>query len=51
MAAALAAEGISCNVVAALNHDHLFVPVDRADDAIAVLDRLQTVRRGARAAR
>ena len=41
IAAALAAEGISCNVVAAVHHDHLFVPIDRADDAIAALDRLQ----------
>jgi hypothetical protein len=41
VAAALASEGISCNVVAALHHDHLFVPVDRADDALAALERLQ----------
>lgn len=35
--AALAASGISCNVLAALHHDHLLVPVDRADEAMAVL--------------
>ena len=35
--AALAAEGISCNVLAALHHDHLLVPAARADDALAVL--------------
>ena len=41
VSAALAAEGISVNIVAAVSHDHLFVPVERADDAIAILDRLQ----------
>jgi uncharacterized protein len=40
IAAALAAEGIACNVVAACRHDHLFVPMDRADDAMKVLARL-----------
>lgn len=34
--------GISCNVVAAAHHDHLFVPVERGDDAIAALRRLQS---------
>jgi len=29
--------GISCNVLAGYHHDHLLVPVDRADDAIAAL--------------
>lgn len=38
---ALAAAGISANIVAAVHHDHLFVPVDRAADAIAILERLQ----------
>lgn len=47
VAAALTAEGISCNVVAAVHHDHLFVPIDRADDAIDVLDRLQASSRHA----
>ena len=47
VAAALTAEGISCNVVAAVHHDHLFVPIDRADDAIDALDRLQTASRRA----
>lgn len=47
VAAALAAEGISCNVLAAVYHDHLFVPIDRADDAIDVLDRLQASSRRA----
>ncbi len=38
---ALADEGISCNVVAAVNHDHLFVHVERAEDALAALRALQ----------
>ena len=38
---ALAEEGISCNVLAGTFHDHLLVPVDQADDAIAVLERLR----------
>mgnify|MGYP003654451330 CR=1 FL=1 len=37
MAAALGAVGISANVVAAFHHDHLFVPWDRRDDAVAAL--------------
>jgi len=39
-AAALAAEGISCNVIAGLHHDHLFVPWDRRDTALAALRAL-----------
>ncbi len=34
---ALADAGIACNVVAAFHHDHLFVPLERAEEAIAVL--------------
>ena len=41
VAAALADAGISCNVVAAAHHDHLFVPADRADAAMQVLRCLQ----------
>ncbi len=37
VATALAKEGIACNVVAALRHDHLFVPYDRAAEAMEVL--------------
>ena len=29
--------GISANVVAGFTHDHLFVPHDRADDAVRTL--------------
>ncbi len=29
--------GIPCNVLAGYHHDHLLVPIDRVDDAIAVL--------------
>ena len=38
---ALAQAGIGCNVVAGTNHDHLFVPVAQAADAMAVLRALQ----------
>lgn len=40
-AGALAQAGISCNVVAGACHDHLFVPVERASQAMAVLRTLQ----------
>jgi hypothetical protein len=40
-ARALADAGIACNVVAGVHHDHLFVPVDRAADALAALRALQ----------
>lgn len=33
--------GISCNVVAAACHDHIFVPVERADEAMRRLRALQ----------
>jgi len=41
---ALATAGISCNILAGAHHDHLFVPVDEAARAMAVLRNLQ--RRG-----
>jgi hypothetical protein len=41
VAAALASAGIACNMVAALNHDHVFVPVERANEAVAILRALQ----------
>jgi hypothetical protein len=40
-ATALGRAGISCNVVAGAFHDHLFVPVERAQDALAALRTLQ----------
>jgi hypothetical protein len=36
----LAADGISVNPVSAYFHDHLFVPAERADEAVALLERL-----------
>ncbi|WP_165185363.1 ACT domain-containing protein [Caulobacter soli] len=37
---ALAAEGMGVNPVSGFFHDHLFVPTDRAEDALRVLKRL-----------
>lgn len=37
VAAALSDAGIPCNAVAAFHHDHIFVPVARADDAKAAI--------------
>lgn len=39
---ALTDAGISCNVVAGFHHDHLFVPYERLEEAVAVLKRLAT---------
>ncbi len=39
-ATALAEAGIACNVVAGARHDHLFVPWEKADAAMAALRRL-----------
>ncbi|MGW1072991.1 ACT domain-containing protein [Streptomyces sp. NPDC002537] len=36
----LAAAGLSCNVVAGFHHDHLFVPHDRAAEALTLLENL-----------
>jgi uncharacterized protein len=41
LATALGNVGMSCNVIAGLNHDHLFVPVDQAARAMNVLQALQ----------
>jgi len=38
--AALAQTGISCNVVAGFHHDHLFVPSERAEQALSTLRAL-----------
>ena len=40
VSAALAKAGISCNVLAGVHHDHLLVPEDRAEDAMACLRSL-----------
>jgi uncharacterized protein len=42
VSAALAQENIPCNVVAAVHHDHLFVPIDDGPRALAVLNALST---------
>jgi hypothetical protein len=42
-AKALGDAGISCNVVAAAFHDHIFVPVESAGNAMAQLSRLQSL--------
>jgi uncharacterized protein len=39
VATRLARAGIACNVIAGARHDHLFVPADRAQDALAGLSR------------
>ena len=43
IAGALAARGISANVVAGFHHDHVFLPWDRKDDAMAALRALSDV--------
>ncbi|KQR74394.1 acetyltransferase [Burkholderia sp. Leaf177] len=40
-AAALGKANVSCNVVAAAYHDHVFVPIESADKAMAALQQLQ----------
>ena len=37
VATTLARNGIASNVVSAYHHDHLFVPAERADEALAIL--------------
>jgi hypothetical protein len=41
IAQALAANGVACNMVAAFHHDHVFVPEEQAERALAVLKALQ----------
>jgi len=45
--AALTAVGIACNMVAALHHDHVFVPAARGKQALSVLEKLSRVAGGA----
>jgi hypothetical protein len=40
IAARLAAAGMGVNPVSAFYHDHLFVPADRAEEAVALLEQL-----------
>ncbi|MEM8617904.1 MAG: ACT domain-containing protein [Pseudomonadota bacterium] len=40
VAEALASAGVPCNAVAAVHHDHIFVPEGKADTAIRALDAL-----------
>ena len=40
LSAALAERAIPCNVLAGYHHDHLLVPLDRADDAVAAIEAL-----------
>jgi len=47
VATTLAKAGIACNVVAGYHHDHLLVPIDRADEAVALLHALGTADPGA----
>ena len=42
VSSALADARISCNVVAGVHHDHLFVPAGQGEDAMAVLRRLMS---------
>ncbi|WP_234030229.1 ACT domain-containing protein [Erythrobacter mangrovi] len=37
VASRLAEAGIACNMVAALHHDHAFVPAERAEEALDLL--------------
>jgi uncharacterized protein len=39
-ASALANENISCNVVAGYYHDHIFLPAEKANEAMEVLKKL-----------
>ncbi len=43
IAGALGREGISCNVIAGVHHDHLFVPWKRRAAAMAALESLSRV--------
>ena len=45
VADALAEAGISANMVAAIHHDHVFVPWERREESLAILHRLSDERR------
>lgn len=40
VSSALAGAGIACNMVAAYHHDHVFVPFERAEEALTILENL-----------
>ena len=40
VASAMTRDDIACNIIAGYHHDHLFVPLDRATDAVAALQAL-----------
>jgi hypothetical protein len=40
VAEALTARGISANMIAAFHHDHVFVPWERREEALATLETL-----------
>ena len=40
----LAEAGISVNAVSAFHHDHLFVPADRADETLAILQEMSNAK-------
>ena len=40
LSSALADAGISANIVAALRHDHIFVPWDRREEALRCIEAL-----------
>ncbi|WP_260482295.1 ACT domain-containing protein [Sphingomicrobium flavum] len=44
IATALADAGISCNMVAAYHHDHCFVPWQRREDALSIIEKLELPR-------
>jgi len=44
VATTLTSDGIACNVVAGFHHDHLFVPVEKAANAISALTALSHTR-------
>jgi hypothetical protein len=45
VSSALASDGIPCNVLAGYHHDHLLVPLERSEQAIAILNALSEAHR------
>ncbi len=43
VSSALAEQAISCNIIAGYYHDHLFIPLDAADQALQILRNLKDV--------